>query len=289
MLTRPYGTTGESLSIIAFGGIVICDTEPPEAGRLVRKAVDAGINYFDVAPSYGNAEECLGPALEPYRKDVFLACKTGDRTKEGARAELERSLERLRTDHFDLYQLHGMRSWEDYDQATGPNGALETLLEAREQGLVKYIGFSAHSEPVAVKLLEEFDFDSVLFPLNWVNFLAADFGPRVIQAAEQNGAARLALKALARGRLEKGTKNPYPRCWYEPVADPELADLALRFTLSQPITAAIPPGDPGLWEMAVELGQNFRPITDGETAVLKEKAAEPTPLAVGDWLVEERA
>ncbi|MEE2754098.1 MAG: aldo/keto reductase [Candidatus Latescibacterota bacterium] len=285
---REYGTTGEMLSIVGFGGIVVKDTTEDEASQRVAFAIDQGINYFDVAPGYGTAEVCLGPALEPFRKDVFLACKTGKRDKAGAREELDRSLERLRTDHFDLYQLHAMKTWEDFDEATGPNGALETFVEAREKGQVRYLGFSAHSDEVALALMDSFDFDSVLFPLNWVNYLSAGFGPSVVEKATNKGMGKLALKALARGRIPKGGDRPYDRCWYEPVDDPDLAKLALRFTLSQPITAAIPPGDPGLFEMAVKLVQNFSPITEGDIAFLKDQATEVTPLAAEDWLTSAR-
>jgi aryl-alcohol dehydrogenase-like predicted oxidoreductase len=285
---REYGTTGEMLSMIGFGGIVAKDTTPEEASQRVKFAIDQEINYFDVAPGYGTAEECLGPALEPYREDVFLACKTGKRDKAGAREELERSLKRLRTDHFDLYQLHAMKTWDDFDEATGPNGALETFQEAREAGQVRYLGFSAHSEEVALALMDAFDFNSVLFPLNWVNFLEADFGPRVVEKATSKGMGKLALKALAKGLVPKGEGRPYDRCWYEPVDDPELAKLVLRFTLSQPITAAIPPGDPGLFEMAVKLAQDFTPIEEEEIAFLKDQAAQVTPLASGDWLQPAR-
>lgn len=285
---RPYGSTDESLSIIGFGGIVARDTTPNEATERVQFAIDNDINYFDVAPGYGTAEECLGPALEPFRKDVFLACKTGKRDRAGARQELDRSLKRLRTDHFDLYQLHAMKSWEDFDQATGPNGALETFVEARDKGQVRYLGFSAHSDEVAVALMDAFDFDSVLFPINWVNYLEADFGPKVVAKADEKGMGRLALKALARGRIPKGGDRPYDRCWYEPVDDPELAKLALRFTLSQPITAAIPPGDPDLFQMAVNLAHDFTPIEESEIAFLKDRAANVTPLASEDWLTPAR-
>lgn len=288
MELRKFGNKDDELSIVGFGGIVVKDTPLPQASRIVRLAINNGLNYFDVAPGYGTAEECLGPALEPYRNDVFLACKTGRRDRQGAREELERSLKRLQTGHFDLYQLHAMKTWEDFDQATGPNGALETFRKAQEQGLIRYIGFSAHSEPVALALLEQLEFDSVLFPLNWLNYLKADFGPRVVEMAQSRGAARLALKSLAKSRIPKGGDRPFERCWYEPVSDPELASLALRFTLSQPITAAIPPGDPGLWEMAVRLGQEFSPITDEEIDLLRTKALENTPLASEDWLVPAR-
>ena len=279
---RPYGLTEDQLSIIGFGGIVVKDTESPEASRQVGMAIDRGVNYFDIAPSYGNAEECLGPALEPYRNDIFLACKTGERDRAGSEEQLQNSLKNMRTDHFDLYQLHGMRTWEDYDQALGPDGALETFVKAREKGLVRYIGFSAHSDEVAMALMDQFDFDSVLFPINWVNYLEVDFGPSVVAKAEEKGMGRMALKALAHGRIEKGDPKPYDRCWYEPVDDKSLASLALRFTLSQPITAAIPPGDPGLFEMALNIAENFTPIIEDEIDSLRAAASGTTPLASQD-------
>ena len=278
MEKRAYGRNGDELSIVGFGGIVVMKTEPDEASRLVGEAVGRGVNYFDVAPAYGNAESCLGPALEPYRKDVFLACKTGKRDKAGAEEQLHNSLKLLRTDHFDLYQLHAMTTQEDFDQAVGPGGALEAFVEARDRGKLRHIGFSAHSAEIALALLDQFAFDSVLFPINWVGYLEADFGPQVVARASEKGASRLALKAMAYGLREEGAPKRYSNCWYEPIDDPELASLALRFSLSQPITAAIPPGDPGLFKMALDLAENFTPITDEETEKLRTRAEGGRPL-----------
>src|SRR5210317_1963574 len=129
---RTLGRTGEMLSMIGFGGIVVNKATTAQAATRVKEAIDYGINYFDVAPSYGNAEEMLGPALEPYRKDVYLACKTGKRNKDDSRKELEESLEKLRTDHFDIYQLHGVRKMEDVDKIFSKDGAMKTFLKARE-------------------------------------------------------------------------------------------------------------------------------------------------------------
>ena len=278
MEKRKYGRTNEMLSIIGFGGIVVMNTEPAEARRLVGEAVDKGVNYFDVAPSYGNAEACLGPALAPYRKDVFLACKTGKRDRAGAEAELHNSLKLLQTDHFDLYQLHGMTTQEDFDKATGPGGALEAFVAAREKGLVRYLGFSAHSAEIALKLMDHFAFDSVLFPINWVNYFEADFGPQVVAKAAEQGIGRFALKAMAHSKLAQGATRSHAKCWYEPITDPDLALLALRFTLSQPITAAIPPGDQNLFQMALRLAEKVTPITEAEIQHLREKAKASTPL-----------
>ncbi|NQW18988.1 MAG: aldo/keto reductase [Chloroflexi bacterium] len=272
MEQREYGKTGENLSIVAFGGIVVKDVSAAEAADHVGWSIDQGVNYFDVAPRYGNAQEMLGPALEPYRNDVFLACKTGERDAAGAQAELENSLRLLRTDHVDLYQMHAMTTREDLEMATGPGGALEVFTRARDEGKVRYLGFSAHSAEIALELLDMFDFDSILFPINFVNYFESGFGPQVVARAQEKGAARLALKGMASNQLTDREHRTHEKCWYEPVTDPELAALALRWTLSQPITAAVPPGDPELYRLAVKIAQNFKPITDNETEQLREYA-----------------
>ncbi len=277
---RSLGKTDEQLSIVGFGGILVQDTAPQEAQSLVAMAVDRGVNYFDVAPSYGNAEECLGPAIQPYRDRIFLACKTGKRTRDEARRELETSLRRLRTDHFDLYQMHGMTTHDDVDQALGPNGALETMVRARDEGLVRYLGFSTHSVDVALRLLEAFAFDSVMLPINWVAVLKGNFGLQVLEMAANKGVGRLALKAMARQRYPQGAERKYERCWYEPIDNKADAELALRFTLSQDITAAIPPGEPKFFPWALDVAEDFEPVSTAEVEELRAKASELTPVFV---------
>ncbi|MDH7568442.1 MAG: aldo/keto reductase [Armatimonadota bacterium] len=276
---RPLGKTGQNLSIIGFGGIVVNGHDQAEADRLVREAFDRGVNYFDVAPSYGNgeAEEKLGAALTGLRDRVFLACKTQKRDAAGARAELEQSLKRLRTDHFELYQLHALTRPEDLEQAAGPGGALESFLKAREQGLIRWIGFSAHSAEVALAAMDRFPFDTILFPVNFVTWKAG-FGPQVIAKAMDKGMGRLALKAMALRRWERGETRAYPKCWYRPVDDPSQASLAVRWTLSQPITAAVPPGDARLFRQALDIAARFRPITEPERQTLARLAEGIPPL-----------
>lgn len=271
MERRRYGRTGVELSVVGFGGIVVMDENPSSAARIVAKAVERGINYFDVAPSYGNAEERLGPALEPYRESVFLACKTGKRQREGATAELHQSLERLRTDYFDLYQLHGVTKLEEVDQIMGEGGAIETLIEARDQGLVKYLGFSAHSEAAAVALLDRFEFDSVLFPINWVCWHQSLFGPSLVEKAQEKGAAILALKALAKRKLKEREERVWPKCWYAPVESPEEASLALRFTLSLPVTAAVSPSHAELLWWALDAAEESTSLSDEEAEQVARK------------------
>ena len=278
MQTREYGNTGQQLSIVAFAGIVVKDETAENSSRYVSWAIDQGINYFDVAPGYGNAQNMLGPALEPYRNDIFLACKTNKRDATAARAELEESLKLLRTDHFDLYQLHAMKTSEDLEVATGPGGALETFVKARDEGLVRHLGFSAHSAEVAIELMNRFEFDSVLFPVHFTTWFESGFGPQVINEAEKRGVARLALKGAAHHALEDKNNRVREKCWYAPIEDRDLLKLALRWTLSQPVTAAIPPGDPELWQMAVEVAQDFTPITQDEEEYLRENARGRKPL-----------
>ena len=204
---------GIQLSIIGFGGILVCSENQITGNRYVAESIDRGINYFDVAPSYfdGEAELKLGIALEPYRNDVFLACKTGKRDAAGAQAELETSLERLRTDHFDLYQFHAVTTIEEVEQILGPKGAAETFLKARDAGLVRYLGFSAHSVEAALALMDAFPVDSVLFPLNFVMVSQGKFGPQIQKKAEQIGAARMALKAMAATPWAEGEEHSYQK------------------------------------------------------------------------------
>jgi aryl-alcohol dehydrogenase-like predicted oxidoreductase len=266
MEKRELGRTGEMLSVVGFGGIIVMDEAPADASRHVAEAVERGVNYFDVAPAYGNAEERLGPALEPYRSSVFLACKTGKRTRDEAAAELEESLRRLKTDHFDLYQFHALESVEEARQILGPGGAAEAVLEARDKGLVRYIGFSAHNEDAALTMLDGLDVDSILFPLNLYCWHGGGFGPRVLERARDKGIGILALKALALRAYRKDEPKARPRCWYHPVLTPEQAAIGLRFTLSLPITAAVSPGDIELFRWACDAADSLTPLPEPEAA-----------------------
>ena len=276
---RSLGRTGEMLSMIGFGGIVVKDATPEDASKLVKLAIDSGINYFDVAPSYGDAEIKLGPALEPYRKNVFLACKTGKRTKADARAELEQSLKRLRTDHLDLYQHHAVTTLADVDTILGPGGAMETFTEARKEGKVRFIGFSAHSVEAAMALMDRFDFDTILFPVNFTTWNAANFGPQVLAKAQEKKMGILALKAMAKGPWPQGAdKSKYSKCWYEPLTSQDDIRMGLRFTLSHPVTAAVPPGEAELWKMALSVSDKLQPLTREEIQSIKERGAKGNPL-----------
>ena len=278
---RRLGKTGQDLSIIGLGGIVVMNADQAVANNTVAQAHAAGINYVDVAPSYGDAQKLLGPALKPYRDQFFLACKTSKRDSAGAAAALDHSLELLETDHLDLYQHHAVTPLEDVNHIMGPGGAQEAFEAGRKAGKIRYLGFSAHSEEAALALLDHFDFDTVLFPINFVLASRENFGPRVIARVHEKGAGMLAIKAMARSKWPAGMnagQKPNPKEWYEPCSVPEQAALALRWTLSQRITAALPPGDERFFPLAMYVAQNFQPITSEEEEHLIASAAGAIPI-----------
>lgn len=280
---RKYGRTDEELSVIGFGGMVVKDVTTKQAATFVAEAVDHGITYFDVAPFYGNAEQRLGPALKPYRQDCFLACKTLERDAAGAAKELKQSLKLLKTDHFDLYQLHALTDVEEVEQAFGPGGAMETFLKAQKDGKIRYIGFSAHSEEAAHAAMDRFDFDSILFPLSFTAWLKGKFGPSVYKRAKKAGQGILAQKAMMHQNWPKDMKEserPWQKAWYEPFDEIDKAALGLRFTLHLPVDALIPPGHWELFKLALDLAQAgaLVPLSENERKLIRRIARESDPL-----------
>ena len=282
LLPRRHYKDGVWLSVVGFGGIIVKDAGQAAADKVVDDAVGMGVNYFDVAPAYGNAQAKLGPALEPFRKEVFLACKSHLRSAEETKRLMEESLRLLRTDYFDLYQLHGLVDVEkDVDSVFGPGGAWEPILKAKEAGVINYLGFSAHSQEAAVAALERYPFDSILFPVNFASFLAGGFGSKALAAAKERETKILALKSMARQQWREGhpKREQYSKCWYEPLDDPDLAWLAMRFTLGQGVVSLIPPGEESLWRMAVaQVSRGIDPLCADELETLERKAGELDPV-----------
>lgn len=279
MQTRKLGRHDVELTILGFGGVVVMDESQTDADDSVAHAFEKGIRYFDVAPQYGDAQQRLGPALQPYRDQVVLACKTLQRTAEGAQQELEDSLAKLQTDHFDIYQVHALSNLDETRQALGDGGAIETFLRAKEQGKTRLIGFSAHDEDSAMMAIESGHFDTVMFPLNYITFEHGGFGTQVLETANRRGMGIMALKSLARARVAEGEERSYAKCWYHPEDRPNVAELMLRYTLSLPgVVAAIPPGDPALFEMVVEAADRLTPIDSAGMAELEAALADQDPL-----------
>lgn len=276
METRTLGKTGFQVSILGFGGIIVDRTGQKEADCIVSEAVDWGVNYFDVAPAYGQAQYTLGPALKPYRKSVYLACKTLKRDAKGADEQLHESLKALQTDYFDIYQFHHLDDPDEINSVFLPGGAMETVVKAKKQGLIRHIGFTCHGEKAALELLVRFsDFSTVLFPVNWAYWLEKEAGIKLLREAAARNLGVIAMKGLAHRKWLENEEKPYPKCWYKPIYDDdELAALAFRFTLSRDIDVALPPGDVRMFRKAheiIESGGQFS-LTSKELEILKTYA-----------------
>lgn len=293
MPLRLLGRTGEKVSIAAFPGLALNHYPQDQCNAAIVKAVEAGVNYIDNAPAYGNGtcEERMGIALKGVNRDkLFLACKTKMRDAKGCREELERSLKRHGTDRFDLYQLHHLRRPEEVEQALGPGGAMETILQAKADGKVRFIGFSAHTTKAAVLALQKFDFDTVMFPINYVELFTIGFGREVLELAHEKGAGVLAIKAISRGTWPQGVERTR-KWWYR--CEEEQADLsrALHFSLSQRgVVAGFSSGWLDLFEKTVAGAKAFQPISEADVELLKQRAlsagtvfkAEEDAVAMGE-------
>jgi aryl-alcohol dehydrogenase-like predicted oxidoreductase len=260
---QPFGRTGHLSSRVIFGAAALGKVSQAEAERALDLLLEHGVNHLDTAASYGDSELRIGPWLEPRRNDFFLATKTGERSYAKAKAQLHRSLELLRTDHVDLIQLHCLIDDAEWHTAFGPGGALEALLEARTEGLVRFIGVTGHELRVAgmhQRSLAQFDFDSVLLPLNFA--LAqnpqymADFSALLELCAARNVAVQT-IKSLARGPKED-EQQPF-HTWYAPLTDPDAIEKAVHWVLGDARQVFLnTPGDITLLPRVLQAAERFR-------------------------------
>jgi aryl-alcohol dehydrogenase-like predicted oxidoreductase len=279
MEKRRLGKTGHMSTVLALGGAAFWNTTRAEAEAGVELAMDHGINHIDVAPTYGKAEVHLGPWLEKHRKNIFLACKTNKRNKTEAWEELKQSLERLRVGYFDLYQFHAVDDLETLYTVLGSEGAVEAVLEAKQQGLVRYIGITGHRPFTHVEALKRFDFDTVLFPLNRVlNAHPNDFNDfsTLLKIAQKKDVGTIAIKAITK-RPWEGNLHVY-QTWYEPFDEQKEIDKSLWYTLSQGVTTCAMSGDLRLWPMLIDAAERFRPMNAQEQAEAIAQVMHHRPL-----------
>jgi len=284
METRCFGRSGHLSTVAIFGAAAFWDIEQDQADESMRLLIEHGVNHIDVAPSYGKAEERLGPWLQRERDRFFVGCKTMERTREGAASELDRSLKRLRIEAFDLYQIHAVTSMAELDQVTRPGGALEAALQARAVGLTRYIGITGHgvdSPAIFCEALERFDFDSVLFPLNYVQFANPDFSrntENLLKKCQARDVGVMAIKSITRGPWGQQTKNY--TTWYQPFDDPEKIQQAVNFTLSQPVTGICTAGDVQILPIVLQACEDFTPLKPDAQAALIQAGISLEPLFV---------
>lgn len=259
MELRRLGRTEHMSSVLIYGAAALGGVTQDEADRSLAEAFAAGINHFDVAASYGEAEPRMGPWVAGVRAQIFLASKTGDRDAEAAWASVNRSLERLRTDHLDLIQLHAVGSTDELDAATAPGGALQAMVRARDEGLVRFVGITGHGHDaprVHLEALRRFPFDSVLTPLNPV--LGRDPAylssyQALVAEVERQDTALMTIKTVARRNWPGGGSQGDYATWYEPFDEQEQITAALAWVLSHPEVTGIPtPGDTRLLRLLVE-------------------------------------
>ncbi len=268
------GKTNLEVSPIAYGGIISMNEAQSDSDRYVAFAIDSGINYFDVAPGYGNAQQIMGVSLKPYRKDNILACKTGEMSRETGEKQIQESFKLLHTDYFDVFQLHGLTTFESLELAFSDKGIMEYLVKAKKEGNIRNIGFSAHNEDVALKALELFDFDTVLFPFNWGTYAGKNFGERILKAANERNMGKLALKALAHRSWKDDDIRKYAKCWYKPIdIDNRLALSAMKFTMSLGVDLIVPPGHFEYLKFAIENYETCmnNPLNDEDMLLLKKE------------------
>ena len=235
----PFGRTGHDSSRVIFGAAALGAMRQDRADDLLDVLIDRGINHLDVAAMYGDAELRLAPWLQQHPDRFFLATKTKERTGDGARAELERSLDRLGLDQVDLIQMHSLVEPDEWEVAHGPGGALEALVRARDEGLVRFIGVTGHGlriPAVHVRSLERFDYDSVLLPYSFSLMQNGGYRAdveRLFAVCDERGVAVQTIKSLARRRWPSDDEGPR-FSWYEPLSDPAAVARAVRFVLARP-------------------------------------------------------
>ena len=275
IITRPFGRTDHMSTRTIFGAAALSEVSQAQADRTLEMLLYYGVNHIDTAPSYGDAELRIGPWMEQYRGHFFLATKTDERTVQAARDQFLRSLERLRVDQVDLLQLHHLVDPEEWEVAMGPGGALEAAIEAREQGLVRFIGVTGHgvaAPDMHRRSLERFDFDSVLLPYNYMMMqnprYAADFRALMALCQKRNVAVQT-IKSIARGPW--GTKTRTRATWYEPLEDQDAIEKAVRWVLGRPGIFLNTAADIRLLPKVLDAASRFQaPLSDGD---MKKEAA----------------
>ena len=284
METRRFGRTGHRSTVAIFGAAAFWQVDQAQADASMEQVIAAGVNHIDVAPSYGLAEERIGPWMDRERDRFFVGCKTMERTKEDAAAEMRRSLAKLHMEQFDLYQLHAVNSFEELDQVTGKGGALEAVIEAREAGLTRMIGITGHgfqSPAIYLEALRRFDFDSVLFPVNFVQYANAEFrrnAEALIAECKAKDIATMVIKSISQSPW--GDHPHEHTTWYRPFAEPDKIQQAVNFALSQDVSGLCTAGDTRLLPLMLEACQNFTRLSADEQEKMIASAEVYEPLFV---------
>jgi len=282
MEKRRFGRTSHMSTVAIFGAAAFWEIEQKEADKVMEMVVEAGVNHIDVAPSYGQAELRVGPWMPREREHFFLGCKTMERTKNGVLNELRQSLQRLQTDHFDLYQLHAITNMEELDVCTINGGALEALVEARQRGLTRHIGITGHgvdSPRIFIEALKRFEFDSILFPLNFIQMANPVFrkdAEALIALCKEKDVGTMVIKTITKGPW--GEKEKTATTWYEPFDQMEKIQKGVNFALSYEVTGMCTAGDVNVLPIVLEACQKFSPLSQAEREGMIQSGSQFEPL-----------
>ena len=282
METRRFGRTGHMSTIAIFGAAAFWEISQADADKVMEQVIEAGINHIDIAPSYGQAEERVGPWMPRERERFFLGCKTMERTKESAWDEMQRSLKRLQTETFDLYQCHAITTMEELDAITMQGGALEAFVEARQRGLIQFIGITGHgvnAPQIYLEALRRFDFDSVLFPLNFVQMANPEFrkhAEELIATCKTKDVGTMIIKTITKAPW--GERQHTANTWYEPFDKIDEIQRAINFGLSYDVTGLCTAGDTRILPIVLEACKNFTRLNETQREEMIQSATQYEPL-----------
>lgn len=282
MEKRRLGRTGHESTVVTFGAFAVGYVDQEEADQAIQLVLDHGLNHIDIAPGYGHAMERMAPWMPEIRTQVFLGSKTRLRTRDEAWRDVESILKRLNVETFDLFQLHAVADLYELDLATAPGGAIETLLEMREQGLTRWLGITGHGPSIPSIILEglrRFDFDTVMFPLNPAvarNAVYRRDCEALLDEAANRDVGVQTIKMIARGGWNGETGDC--RTWYDPHREQSDIDRSLWWVLSQPVHTAPSCGEITLLPRVLDAAERFRPLTEEQQAAAVAAQKPPRPL-----------
>ncbi len=281
MEKRLLGRTGHHSTVVAFGTAALGRVTQDVADAAVEQVLEHGVNHIDIAPSYGEAMERMAPWMPKIRGQVFLGAKTRERTKEQAWENIRGSMSRLGVESFELFQLHSVGDMEALDQVTGNGGALEALVEMREQGLTRWIGITGHGPEVPrvqLEALDRFDFDTIMFPVSASMFRGREYREDALELLEKAASRNVGvhtIKMIARGGW--GGRDRECTTWYDPHREQEDIDKALWWVLSNPMHTAPSAGDVTLLPKVLDAAERFSPLSDEEMARVVSSQSPPLP------------
>jgi len=282
METRRFGRTGHMSTIAIFGAAALGDVSQETADQVMESIIQAGVNHIDVAPSYGQAELRIGPWMPRERGRFFLGCKTMERTREGAWNEMQDSLKRLQTETFDLYQCHAITTMEELDSVTRKGGALEAFVQARQEGLVKFIGITGHgvnAPQIYLEALRRFDFDSILFPLNFVQMANPEYrkyAEELIATCRAKDVGTMVIKTITKAPW--GDRQHTATTGYEPFEKSDEIQRAVNFALSYDVTGLCTAGDVRVLPLVLQACENFTRLNTDQMEEMIKSGRQYEPL-----------